>query len=195
MIFENFILQLESWGILDVILPFILIFTVVFAVFQKTKILGDGRRQFNVVIALVMALSVVIPHVTGMWENIGVDPVEVINASLPQVSIIVIAIIMMLLIIGIFGNEIDIAGTSLSGIVVIFAFVAVVLIFGTQVGWFHIPGWLYFLNDPEIQSFVVMILVFGLIIWFITKEDKKEKTKYGLGQFLKDTGSGIQKKK
>jgi hypothetical protein len=195
MMFENFILQLQDWGVMDVLLPFILIFTVVFAVFQKTKILGDGRKQYNVIIALVMALAVVIPHVTGAWQAWGFDPVMVINGALPQVSLVVIAIVMMLLIIGVFGNDLDIAGTSLSGIVMIVAFIAVVLIFGTQLGWFNIPTWLYFLNDPEIQSFVIMILVFAIIIWFITKEDKKDKANTGMGEWLKDLGKGMQKKK
>jgi len=194
MALENFMLQLQDWGVMDVLLPFILVFTIVFAVLQKTKILGDGRKQFNVVIALVMALSVVIPHVTGTWQNFGFDPVLAINNALPQVSIIVIAILMALLVLGVFGNDIDIAGTSLSGIAMLGSFVAIALIFGTQVGLIRLPEWLYFLSDPEIQSFVVMILIFALVIFFITKEDKKDNASFGGGQFFKEFGKSMQKK-
>jgi hypothetical protein len=84
---------------------------------------------------------------------------------------------MVLLIIGIFGNELEFANTPLSGWVVILAFIAVGIIFGSSTGWFVLPDWLNFLSQPEIQSLVVMILVFGLIIWFVTKEDKKEGEK------------------
>jgi hypothetical protein len=196
MAFERFMLQLAELGVLDVLLPFLLIFTIVFAVLQKTKILGDGRKNFNVIVALVMALSVVIPHVTGSYyATFGFDPVTVINDALPQVSIIVIAIVMMLIIIGVFGNDFDIAGTSLSGLVVILAFVAVVLIFGSGVGWFYMPDWLYWLNDPEIQSLVIMILVFGIIIWFITKEDKPSDPNKGFGKFLEGLGKSVKEKK
>jgi hypothetical protein len=195
MILENFMLQLTNWGVADVLLPFILVFTIVFAVMQKTKILGDGRKQFNVVIALVMAMSVVIPHVTGSWQNFGFDPVDAINNSLPSVSLIIVAILMALIVLGVFGNDIDIAGTSLSGIAVLVSFIAVGLIFGSQAGLFHIPDWLYFLSDPEIQSFVVMILIFAIVIWFITKEDKKDKVSHGGGEFFKDIGRSMQKKK
>ncbi len=188
-------LQLQDWGVMDVLLPFILVFTIVFAVLQKTKILGDGRKQFNVMIALVMSLSVVIPHVTGTWQNFGFDPVLAINNALPQVSIIVIAILMALLVLGIFGNDIDIAGTSMSGIAMVGSFVAIALIFGTQVGLFNLPEWLYFLSDPEIQSFVVMILIFAIVIFFITKEDKKDTASHGFGETLKEWGRGVQKKK
>jgi len=193
MIFENFIAMLDMWGVTDVLLPFILVFTVVYATLQKTKILGDGRKQFNVIIALVMGLGVVIPHVVGRYP-FNFDPVDVINTALPQVSIIIVAILMLLLIIGVFGSDIDFAGTSLSGWIVVLAFIAVVAIFGSAVGWFSMPLWLIFLQDPELQALIVMILVFGIIIWFITKEDKKDKAEHGMGQWLKDAGKVMQKK-
>ena len=50
---------LENQGLTDVLLPFLLIFTIVFAVFQKTEILGKGKKNFNGVIALVIALATV----------------------------------------------------------------------------------------------------------------------------------------
>jgi hypothetical protein len=196
MLFENFIMYLDEWGVTDVLLPFILIFTIVYATLQKTKILGEGKKQFNVVIALVMALGVVIPHVTGSY-SLTFDPVLMINRALPHVSIILVAIIMMLLIVGVFGNEIDIAGTSLAGWVVIFAIVAVALIFGSdpQIGWFSIP-WLaaFLLVNPEVQALVIMILIFGVIIWFITKEPKKDEEKRGFGKFIEGFGKSVQKK-
>ena len=177
--FQDFFANLEAWGFLDVVLPFILVFTIVFASLQKSKILGDGKKQYNVIVALVMAAGIIFPHVTGSYVDlIGFDPVVVINQSLPQVSIIAVAIIMMLLIIGIFGNDIDFAGSPLSGWIVIAAFIAIVLIFGSAVGWFSLPNWLYFLSNSEVQSLVVMILVFGIIIWFVTR-DEKEKDKPG----------------
>ncbi|MBN2142404.1 hypothetical protein JW711_03670 [Candidatus Woesearchaeota archaeon] len=196
MAFQDFFYTLEMWGVMDVVLPFILVFTIVFAVLEKIKILGEGKRQYNTVFALVMGATFVMPHITGSYiELIGFDPVVVLNQSLPQVSIIVVAIIMVLLIIGVFGNQIDFAGTPLSGWIVILAFIAVGLIFGSAVGWFYLPDWLYFLRDPEIQSLVVMILVFGIIIWFVTKEDSKDK-KRTFGDIIQETfGSPMIKKK
>jgi hypothetical protein len=196
MMFENFIAMLDQIGVTDVLLPFILVFTIVFATLQKTKILGDGRRSFNTVVALVMSLAVVIPHVVGRYP-FNFDPVDVINQALPQVSIIIVAIVMLLLIIGVFGNEIEIAGTPLSGLVVLLAFVAVVLIFGSAVGWFQLPFWLLFLQDPELQALIVMVLVFGIIIWFITKEDKKDRTEERMlgSRGFEKLGAVVQKKK
>ena len=39
--------------------PFLLVFTLVFAVLDKTKLLGEGRRQINSIISLVIALVLI----------------------------------------------------------------------------------------------------------------------------------------
>ena len=50
---EEFVRTMESWGLTDVMLPFLLIFTIMFAVLQKTRILGEEKRQINMVVSLV----------------------------------------------------------------------------------------------------------------------------------------------
>ena len=44
----------QTYGIMDFLLPFLLVFTIIFAVMQKTKILGE-KKNFNVIVALVLA--------------------------------------------------------------------------------------------------------------------------------------------
>ena len=52
-------------GIYDVVLPFLLVFTIVFAIFDKTKVLGteviDGhkypKKNLNAIVAFVILLS------------------------------------------------------------------------------------------------------------------------------------------
>jgi hypothetical protein len=184
-IFQEAMISLESMGILDVILPFILVFVIVFAVLQKTKILGEDdagkpRKNFNAVIALVMGLAVVIPHVIGSYPSPDADVVNIINQALPSVSIVLVAVVMMLLMIGVFGGGVNIAGSSLAAWAVIFSILATLFIFGVAANWFNLPSWLYWLQvSSEMQSLVVVILVFALIIWFITKEDKPKQEKKG----------------
>lgn len=187
-VFQDGLMQLEEMGFLDVIVPFILIFTVVFAVLQKTKILGvdkegDPRKNFNAVIALVMALAVIIPHVMGTYPY-GSDIVVIINTALPNVSAVLVAILMMLLIIGVFGGEVNIAGSSLAGWAVLFSIAATVVIFGAAADWFQLPQWLYFLEDSDTQSLIVVVLVFAMIIAFVTKSDKKKDP--GKPSFIED---------
>ena len=51
----------------DLILPFILIFVILFAILQKTKLLGDGVQQINAVISFVIAAIFVAFSVQVSW--------------------------------------------------------------------------------------------------------------------------------
>jgi hypothetical protein len=174
--FRDAIFMLQDMGVADVLLPFLLVFSIVFAILQKTKILGSqpGAKRFNVIVALVMGLALIFPHVLGYYSPES-DPVNIINAALPSVAVVIIAIIMVMLLLGAFGSDLEVSGTPLANFVLIFAFAAVAYIFGTAAGYFgggRFPRWLWFLEDPNTRSLLVMILVFGGIIWFVTHEDK-----------------------
>lgn len=174
--FPDFIVSLEQMGLLDALLPFILIFTIVFAVLQKTKIIGEGKKQFNTVIALILALMVVIPHVTGRYPP-GKDVVLIINQALPQVSLLVVVILAALLLIGVFAPGVMFSG-SVGGIMGLLALGAVAYIFGNAAGFWQSAGSFRFLNDPDTQAVLIVVLVFGLIIWFITR-DSSDKERGG----------------
>jgi hypothetical protein len=171
--FNNFsdpFIRLNELGVLDSLLPFVLIFTVIYAVLQKTKIIGEGKKQFNVSIALIMALMVVIPHITGQYPP-GQDIVSIMNSALPQISLIVVAILAALLIIGVFAPGIMFAGTGIGGILALVSMGAVAYIFGNAAGIWKAPGFLNFLSDPDTQAVLIIILVFGLVVWLITKDE------------------------
>ena len=167
--FTNALQTLESWGLTDVILPFFLIFTIIYAVLQKTKILGAESRNFNMIVSLVIGLATVIPHVLDTYPP-EADVVNIINTALPNVSVVVIAIIMIIMLIGLFAGG-EMTGYT-SGGIVIGAFAVVVYIFGASAGWWDIASWLDFLEDPDTQALIVVILVFGIVIWFITRDRK-----------------------
>ena len=172
--FRTVLMSLENIGIMDVLLPFILIFTIVFAIMQKVKPLGaekERTKPFNVIIALVMAMAVVIPHVMGYYPP-NADIVVIINSALPNVSVVLVAILMVLLIVGLFGGKAEWGGAA-SGWIAFLAFVLVVFIFGRAAGWFnYFPSWLAWLDNPDTQAMLIVVAVFAIIIWYITKEDK-----------------------
>ena len=43
----------------DYVLPFILVFTLIFAILQKTQLLGEGRKQINSMIGLIVGLILI----------------------------------------------------------------------------------------------------------------------------------------
>lgn len=183
--FADGIIQLQNMGVADVILPFLLVFTIVFAVLQKTQILGDKSeaKKYNGVVAFVMGLTLVFSHILGFFPP-HQDPVNIINAALPNISVVLIAIVMVLLLLGVFGADVNILGNSLNGWVFFLMAAIVIYVFGTAAGYFgngRFPDWLWFLSDPNTQSLLIVILVFGGIIWLIMREpdkDKKEKDPY-----------------
>lgn len=202
--FEGAILMLESWGISDVILPFILIFTLVFAVLQQIKLFEkkdtnentanneNFMKKFHSIIALAMALGVVIPHVTNSYPSSSLDVVNIINKALPNVSIILVAVVGALIILGTFGVSFKPGDKSpIASLIWVGSLGAILYIFGSAAGWgWSIPNWLGFLQDPDTQALLIIIIVFGAIIYFITKpertpEDKKNK-RNEFKQFIKD---------
>ena len=52
---------------MEYILPFLLVFTLTFAVLDKTKLLGDGKRQINAIISLVIGIILIgFPYAQGV---------------------------------------------------------------------------------------------------------------------------------
>ncbi len=189
--------RLADLGVFDIILPFVLVFALVYAILHKTKILGEKSKNFNMIIALVMGASVVVPHVLYGTANPSdhllvtgfIDPVKVINNALPNVSIVLIAVLMVLLIFGVWGSRIKLGSNSLSGIIALFAFLAVVFIFGSSAGWWEPFRFLYwnngFLGGPDTVALIITVLVFAIIIWWITKDNEHdEEKKDAFGKFF-----------
>lgn len=126
---ENSLIFLEDLGFFDVILPFLLVFTIVFAVLEKTKILGvdedskTPKRNLNAIVAFSIALFVVITK----------QIVVTLRSSLPQVALVLIIIVSLLLLVGSFftTKEFDYFMTSKAwkGFLTILLLVGVLLIF------------------------------------------------------------------
>lgn len=174
------------------ILVGLLVFTIIFATLQKTQILGEARKNFNVIVALLLSLIVIAPHVANVYPA-GYDIVDIVNASLPQVSLVAIAAIMLLLLVGIFGAESAWMGTSLSGFIAILAFILVTGIFLSNMGFtadFQIGDYI----DDDTLELVIVILVFALIVWYIQAEPGKERSLAKLGHGLKGFGEFFGKK-
>lgn len=174
---ENFVESLQRWGLWDVMIPFILVFLLVFAVLEKTKILGQDKRNLNVGLALIMGFSVIMPHYAGYYPDYY-DPVRIINSALPQVSILVVAIVMLLLLIGVFAHDKVFLGLTIPGWIGFFSIVAIIYIFGAAANWWGggVSNSLEQFFGEDAVALVIMILVFGIIIAFITGEGSDKKS-------------------
>ena len=152
----------ENIGFFHVALPFLLIFTLVFAVLQKTKILGTGSKNFNAIVAFII----------GALAVRNQDIVFLIQRFLPNVSMFVVIALMFLLLVGIFG------GNEFSGFTGGWLLVAAIISF-IFVGWaltadsFFAPPWLqdlFFLQDV---GSLTLIGATALVIWLVIREPGK----------------------
>ena len=46
----------QHWLVSEFVLPFLLIFFITFAILQKTKLLGDGKKQIDALVSFVIAI-------------------------------------------------------------------------------------------------------------------------------------------
>lgn len=169
--FNNIFRMLDTPILMDFLLPFFLIFSVLFASLQKIKIFKE--KKVNVLLSLVISLLVVIPHITNRYPP-GSDVVEIMMNAIPQVAVLIIALIMLFIILGLFFGEKKFGGSSIGGWVSIIAIVAILWIFGSSAGWWS--GWrsIERFFGEDIISLAIIIIVFALIIRFITSDPDKE---------------------
>lgn len=166
--FSNMVYWLQYWGVRDIILPFVLIFTIFFAVLQRIHLFGLKDKKYNVAISIAIALLVVIPHATGAYPP-GKDVVNIINDSIPEVALLVIVVVLLLMLLGLGVGKAY--GYVLTGWIAFAAGIVLVLIFLNSL--FPLPIINYI--DPSIQALIVILLVFGIIVWFVTREPPKKK--------------------
>ncbi len=82
----------------------------------------------------------------------------------------------MLVLLGLVGLE---GGKGIKNITGLVSVVLLVAIFAKAAGFLDYY-WLDFLNDPDLQALLVIILVFGLIVRFITSSDEGTKENKGV---------------
>jgi len=76
-----------------VILPFILVFVLIFAILERSKILGEEKTQINSIVSLVMALIMIgVPLARGIIVDI-----------VPVVAVIAVVLLVFMLILGMVG--------------------------------------------------------------------------------------------
>jgi len=172
--FTNVFYDLQQWGIFDILIPFILIFTILYAILSKINVFGEKR--FNSIIALAITLIVVIPHILGTYPP-GTDVIVMINNSLPEVVLLIVAVALLMIMTGLVYGEWPVS-TPLSGIAAIIAGVLVAAIFISN--FVEIPVLSYI--DPQIQSLIVIMAVFGLVFIYVTSG--KEGDSKTIGQHV-----------
>jgi len=168
---------LKEFGFFDVILPFLLVFTVVFGILEKTRIFGTEKlkgedypkKNLNSMVAFVIAFFVVATK----------EVVTSLQVSLPQVALVLIILLSFLMLAGSFMGDktFSFENSKWAVFLTLVSFLAVLLIFLNSFGWLD-PIMAYIGANPGTVAVptVLVGVVIGTIVYVVggtPKEDKK----------------------
>jgi hypothetical protein len=170
------IVLLEDLGFFDVILPFLLVFTLIFGILEKTKLFGTekvagheySKKNINAMMAFVIAFFVVAAK----------EIVVSIQEALPIVTLILIAIISFLMLVGSFAtsdkefNFFEIFNNYWKLPLSITFLISIALIFFHSFGWLQ-PVLDYFMGKgSDFFIMIVFLLITGGVIYFVFSSSK-----------------------
>ncbi len=158
---------LESFGFFDIILPFILVFTLLFAIFEKTEVLGKDKKNLNALVSFAIAFFVV-----G-----ATNIIPVLKDALPMISLVLVVIISFLILYGSLhtGKKEFELSKYYKGLIGLLVFIGVILIFAGAIktdsgdSWLSV-SWDFVVNDLASGPLVSTVIFLGLIIlvvWFV----------------------------
>jgi len=144
---------------LETILPFLLIFTVVFAILQKAKIFGDGKKQIDALVALVVGIVVI-----SFAQAVGIILQMTVFLAVALVIVLVLTILL-----GSFSKEgdffKDIITKPVRYILIIAAFLAVVIAAVYTTGfWQYLYDWVYIGTDSATFVNVLFLVIIAAAV-------------------------------
>jgi len=174
-VFRNAIDFLNVVGVYDVILPFLLVFTIVFAILEKTKILGIEKAGDKVYTK--KNLNAMVAFISSFLVVASTKLVGVINEAVASVVLVLIVSVCFLLLIGVFFKTGEFSLEQYPrwiGFFMILMFIGVVLIFLNALDWLkYILSLFVYWDSQWAATFLLFILVIVFMV-FITWEPKKE---------------------
>ncbi|HLD10851.1 MAG TPA: hypothetical protein VJB89_02120 [Candidatus Nanoarchaeia archaeon] len=179
--------SLQDMGIYDYLLPFILIFAIIFAILEKTKVLGSEgtkpKTNINALVAIVIGLLLIVN------QNI----VYIINSFLPKVSLLIIILLMGLLVIAMLaGKEFKGLQGSVFAVAFIISIIAIIISLTPDLS---IPGLNLSQSDKEqLLGIGVLVGIILLVYFLITSGGKKEpgKGESGWKKFVDALNDGVK---
>ena len=161
---------LQSPFVIELLLPFLLVFVVVFAILQKSEILGKGKRQIDAIVALVVGLIVVaFGYAVGFIVNI-----------IPIFAITAVVILVFMLLYGMVFQQGEFSMNKYlkGGIGIIVGIVVIVSVLVLTGAWDVLIDYYNQTDSNVVLSNVVFLIVAAIAIAIVVlpkKGDSNEK--------------------
>ncbi len=147
-------------------LVFVLVFTLLFALLQKSKILGDGKKQTDALISLAMALLVI---------SVGYA-MDIITTLIPFLAVgLVIALVFLLLWGSFYQGSLETSkGVKIAAGIIALIAVVVTVLYITG-GWDYLRDWIVLGNSGAFGNMVLVVIVVIAIIAVMSSSGDKKK--------------------
>ncbi len=177
---------LGQLGVYDVVLPFLLVFTLMFAFLEKTKVLGVEiitdkagkdhtytRKNLNSIVAFT----------TGFFVIASSQLVRIISEVIANTILIVVTALCFMLAIGVFHTgqeEMDI-GKGWKKFFWVISFIAILLILFNAMGWlegiytFLMNNW----SNTAVISVITILVFVGMMLWVTGTFSNERKSSTG----------------
>ncbi len=151
----------------EMLLPFLLVFVVVFAILQKSKVLGDGKAQVDSLVAMVIGLIL-----------IGVEqPREIIVNLMPWMAVGVAVILVFLILYGFVAGDLTSAPKwmkatfgTLAGLFTLGVVLHVTGLGNVIMSWFSSSG----SGDIWMNVLIVLLVIGAMVVAVVSGKKKKE---------------------
>ncbi len=155
----------------QIIYPFLLVFTLVFAILQKSKILGDGQKQIDAIIGLVVALITV----TFSWAT------GIITVLMPFLAVSVVVLLVFMILYGFVASAND-KGLEMNnklkiGLGVLAGLVTVIALIVATGQWDRVYSALFLGGEPTnlASNILIIAIIVGAMIVVLTTGGKSSK--------------------
>ncbi len=157
---------LTAFGFFDVVLPFLLVFTVTFGVLEKSNLFGKDKKNLNAMLAFTVGFLVVA----------ATQITQAIQLSIPKVAFMLVVLISLLILVGSLmkpqPDGFDFWSTLNNfvkwpvGTVIA---IAILGIFLSSVGWLQPIIDFFKLNiaSPVISSVIFLAVIVGIIYYIL----------------------------
>ncbi len=172
---------LDKLGVYEILLPFLLIFTLVYAILEKTKVFGT--ETINDVEYPKKNLNSMFAFITSFFVVASSRLVATINEAIANMVVLLLLGICFLLLAGVFhtGKEEYELSKDYRNIFMVIMFVGILLIFLHAIKTKNGTPWLYFawgflVNNFDTPAFGALILTIMLVLMmmWITRSPKEE---------------------
>ncbi|MGK0209476.1 MAG: hypothetical protein ACI83O_000753 [Patescibacteria group bacterium] len=150
--------------IVNGVLPFLLMFVLVFAVLQKSKILGADKNQIDALVALVLAF---------MFVAVPGPQRDIVLGLMPWLAVALSVMLVFFILYGFVAG--DLSGTNMNAgikwtLVGLAALFTVILVFSLTNLDRLFAVWFTGASDWFVSA-VVFLLVIGALAWVVIKAD------------------------